>query len=352
MVIAPEKQTRYWRYRSPYPRPNRITSPSPSAHKSNYESDENNFKEENRSFEDEVQQLHKSNNKVMTLVNKTDFQSPRHQQVDEKSSSSTQGQGLKPPLKRSITWDPKFDPWNSDRFHASHRSTQSNIPFTDFVTSRSDHFTKLSLSEEDYSDEILRPRNPRFRPVRPKLTTVDIPRSPLYKAEDGSARIYSPIADNLKSPRLTARNSTYQNLLNTEYMFSLGHSRAPSLSFPVPRQQPSLAQWSPNVSTAAVSPSTGHPSGEAMVVFRESIWCHCVNCKSWKRSSMSKPRGMCLNARIIPRKEAAEKVAEKVAEKMDWLAMWLIVGLVGVWVLLMVVNLRLAGYEVALEWMH
>ncbi|GJC92512.1 hypothetical protein ColKHC_01338 [Colletotrichum higginsianum] len=78
-----------------------------------------------------------------------------------------------------------------------------------------------------------------------------------------------------------------------------------------------------------------------MVVFRESMWCHCVICCDWKRAFTSRPRGVCLNARVMPRSEAAEMRAKTMNE----LARWLLAGIVGVWVLMMAVDLKLAALE-------
>ncbi|GKT48094.1 uncharacterized protein ColSpa_08275 [Colletotrichum spaethianum] len=342
-----------------------------SARKINYEPGKESAKESNSPFRDEFQPLVLPTNNVKTLI-------------------------WKPSLKRSITWDPAFAPWITNRPRTSQRSIESKAPFTDPATFPSGNFNKLSSSKETYSEEILGPRSPCFKPVRPKLTTVDPSSSPLYSAEDGSSTAYSSLADSLKSPRLTARDPTYLATLNTECQLSLSRSRAQSSSSPFPRQEDAPLQWLCNASTAVASPSEceyasdsdfdsedhtsdgkdhrihlchrlagavpesklptinepvpylDRPPGEEMVDLGESIWCHCVDCSPWRRGDVGKSRGTCLDARIIPRKNSAETVEEK----MDWLARWLIVGLVGVWVLLMAANLELAGYEVPLESMH
>ncbi|KAK1985643.1 hypothetical protein LZ30DRAFT_808914 [Colletotrichum cereale] len=283
MAIDPEKQTRYWRDRSPYPRP--------SAGGTKDGSDEDNTKESNNSSNHEAHQ-------VKTLMSLAETQTPRRHRVTGWAPLSTQEQDLEPPLKRSITWDHEYAPWNPDRPLDSQGSTQTNVSLT---TSPSDDFYWLSLSEGSYPDELLDPRSPRFDNGQPKPTAADHPHPSLHNAGDDSARTCFSLVNRPKGPHLSTKTSRDREPLNIEYLLGPRRSRVLPSPFPAP-----------------------------------------------PRSDTDKPRGACVDADIAPLME----VAEKRAESMDCLAVWLVFGLVGVWVLLMVANLKLAGWEATLESMH
>ncbi|KDN63573.1 hypothetical protein CSUB01_05323 [Colletotrichum sublineola] len=331
MVVVPEKQPRYWRNRSPYPR----HSPGDA----NDGLSDDSIDGSNGTFRHKVQQ-------VDNPVRRADVQpSPRHE-VTDWTPSSTQEHYLKSPLKRSITWDAKYAPWNTNC-----------LPHTDafYINSPSEDFKRLSQSEGINSDDFLDRRSPSFYFIQPKPTAADHSRPPLYNAKNDSVRMCSSLDDSLKSPRLSTKPPRVREPLNATHL--LGRRRSGIIPSPLTGLP---VQWPTDTSTAATS-SRGPDSNsdserdlgvlnhdEKRSAFSESRRGHRVDCGTWRRGGMDKQREACLNAGIDLLAEATEKRAER----MDELAVWLVVGLIGVWVLLILANLKLAEYEVALKSMR
>ncbi|KAK1998644.1 hypothetical protein LX36DRAFT_24297 [Colletotrichum falcatum] len=290
MVIAPEKQTRYWRSRSPYPR---LPAGEVDDGSRNGNTDENN--------------------------------------VANWTPSSAQEHDLESPLKRSITWDPDYAPWNTNRRRVSRSG---------------------SLSEGFNSDEFLDPCSPCFNFIRAKPTAADHSRPALCNNKDDSARSCGSLADSLKSARLSVEIPKYRGSFNCKHPLDLRRrSRVLSSPFSGPP-----GQWRADTSTAVAlsrepdsDPDPEQDSGDRKDDDEGSAFFgngsgHSVDCNPWQRDSTDRSREAYVDAGIERRKKAAET--------MDKLAMWLVAGLVGVWILLVVANLKLAGYEAALKSMH
>ncbi|KAJ0167226.1 hypothetical protein CTA2_3732 [Colletotrichum tanaceti] len=411
MVIIPEKQTRYWRNRSPYPRTSRTFSSSPSAHEVDDDWSESSENEDDRSMfssGDEEQQLTRTiaeaetdseseslsaTPAIMTpsspgsFTSEVELRSPRYQRNDKTRASLAEEWEPRPVLKRSIIWDQEFTPGNPSRPRATRHSTLPSDQATYIDTHPSDNTSELLDLGKTQSDEKLAPQSQRLKPVRSNLTAVQHSHSPLHST--GS----------LQTTGLTARN------IPSGHPFATGNldcslSRIISPSLPFPRQYQPFVGWSLNVSAAMASqsdsmseftteseedgddddddddddedddddghdaywadlsqrlasaipepelprvgdpaPFPGRPSGKEMVVFRESTWCHCANCCNWKRPFTSKPRGVCLNARVVPRSEAEEMRVKTMNELARWLLVW-IVGIVGVWAMTALKEMR------------
>ncbi|TQN66314.1 hypothetical protein CSHISOI_09117 [Colletotrichum shisoi] len=408
MIIVPEKQTRYWRNRSPYPRISRVPSSSPPAHEADEDWSESSENEDDGSIYPsgyEEQQLPRpiaeagtdSRSKslsatpaIMTLsspgpfTSEMELRSPRYQRTAETGASLADEWEPRPALWRSITWDPDSTPGNPCRPRATRHSTLPSDQSAFIDTHPADNLSELLEIQETRSEEELGPRSQHLRPVRTNLTTVELSRSPLHNT------------GGLQSTGLPARNDPPRHPFVAE---NIGYSltRVVSPSLPFPRQYQPLVRWSLSVSatmasqsdsmsdltteseeddddddddedddaywanlshrlTAAIpepelprvgdpAPFPGRPSGEEMVVFRESMWCHCVTCCDWKRAFTSRPRGVCLNARVVPRSEAAYMRATAMNELARWLLAGIVgvVGIVGVWVLMMAANLKIGS---------
>lgn len=416
MIIVPEKQTRYWRNRSPYPRASRTPSsslPAPEADDDWSGSSENEDDRSTFTSGDGEQQLPRptaeagTDSKSVSLsatpvimtpsspgsfTSEMELRSPRYQRTAETRASLAEEWEPWPALRRSITWDLDSTPGNPSRPRVTRHSTLPSNQSTYIDTHSASNLNELLELQETRSEEELGPRSQRHRPVRSNLTAVEHSRSPLHNT--GS----------LQSTGLTTRNKPYRHPFVTGNI-GCSPSRVVSPSLPFPRQYQPLVRWSLNVSATMASqsdsmsdltteseeddgddedednededgdddnnndhdayranlshrlaaaipepelprvgdpaPFPGRPSGEEMVVFRESMWCHCVICCDWKRAFTSRPRGVCLNARVMPRSEAAEMRAKTMNE----LARWLLAGIVGVWVLMMAADLKLAALE-------
>ncbi|KAK1600755.1 uncharacterized protein LY79DRAFT_504196 [Colletotrichum navitas] len=292
MTIDPEKQTRYWRSRCSYPRP--------SAGEANDGSGDDSTDESCSPFKRKAQQF-------KTLVNRAEAEPSWRHRVADWTPPFTQEHDLESPLKRSVTWNPDYAPWNTNRRRASQNSTQTDVSYT---TSSSDDSKRPSLLEGTDSDEFLDPRSPYFNFTQQKPTAADHFRLPLDNANNNSPRTFCSLADSLKSPLLSMEALKNREAPNIKQFLELRRSRVLPSPFPgLPVQR--LA----DTSTAVASGGTG------------------------------KLRKGCFDARLDPRLEASEKRAER----LDQLAVWVVAGLVGVWVLLVIANLRLAGYEAALK---
>ncbi|WQF77583.1 hypothetical protein CDEST_02597 [Colletotrichum destructivum] len=403
MIIVPEKQTRYWRNRSPYPRTSRTPSSSPPAHEADDDWSESSENDDDRSIfhsGDEEQQLPRpiaetetdsksvslsATPAIMTLsspgsfTSETELRSTRYQRTAETRASLADGWEPWPALRRSITWDLDSTPGNPCRPRATRHSTLPSDQSTYIDTHPANNLSELLELQETRSEEELGPRSQHLRPVRSNLTAVELSRSPLHNT--GS----------LQSTGVPARtNQSRDPFVTGNLGYSL--SRVVSPSLPFPRQYQPLVRWSLNVSATMASqsdsmsdltteseedddddededddaywanlshrlaaaipeselprvgdpaPFPSRPPGEEIVVFHESMWCHCVTCCDWKRAFTSRPRGVCLNARVVSRSEAAEMRAKAMNE----LARWLLAGIVAVWVLMMAANLKLVALE-------
>ncbi|EFQ35282.1 hypothetical protein CGRA01v4_05792 [Colletotrichum graminicola] len=214
MTIAPEKQTRYWRNRSPYPRP--------SAGEANDGSGDDSTDESCSPSKRKVQQ-------VKTLADSAEVEPSWRHRVADWTPPSTQEHDLESPLKRSITWDPDYAPRNTNRRRASQSSTQTDVSYT---TSSPDDSKRLSLLEETNSKEFLDPRSPCFNFTQTKPTAADHSLLPLYNANSNSARKLCSLADSLKSPLLSMETPKDRESLNTKQLLGLRLSRVLPSPFP------------------------------------------------------------------------------------------------------------------------
>ncbi|KAK2061228.1 hypothetical protein LY76DRAFT_614483 [Colletotrichum caudatum] len=276
MVIAPEKQTRYWRRCSPYPRPF---------------AGEANDGSSNDSTEESCSPVTHKIQRAETLLSR---KPSWRQRVDDCTLSCTSEHDSDSPLEKYDAWDPEYAPWNTNRRRASQSNTQTSMSCT---SSSPDGLKWPSLTEGIDSDD---PRSSCFSLTQPKPTAADHSRPPLYEAHNDPAGKCCSLADSLKSPILSMRalKEKQETLPSAQRLFELRR----------PRVLP--------------SPFSGLPRGGA-----------------------GRPREACLDAGTDPRMDAARKRAER----MDQLAVWVVPGLVMVWVLLMIANLKLAGYEATLK---
>ncbi|KAK2038364.1 hypothetical protein LZ31DRAFT_579571 [Colletotrichum somersetense] len=320
MVIAPEEHTRYWRSRSPYPRP--------FAGEANDGSSDDNTDESCSPLTHKIQ-------RAETLLSR---EPSWRQRVDDWTLSCTPEHDLEFPLEKYVAWDPDYAPWNTNRRRASQSNTQTSVSCT---TSSPDGLKWPSLSEGIDSDDS---RGSCFSFTQPKPTAADHSRPPLYDAHNDPARKCCSLADSLKSPFLSMRalKEKQEALLSAQRLLEPRRPRvlpSPFSGLPVQPLADASTAFAPYRRPGSDSDSGRYLRGRG----RDGE--SSADYSPWQRGGAGKPRETCLDAGTDPRMDAARKRAER----MDQLAVWVVPGLVMVWVLLMIANLKLAGYEAALK---